>query len=72
MPVKKSTTCIQLKLDSTQFDRTLRWNMKISELPGQVSREVTVEKELRPVGPDEQTNISKPKLSHVSLDNKSF
>ena len=43
--------------------------MKISELPGQVSREVTVEKELRPVGPNEQTNISVPKLSHVSLDN---
>ena len=44
--------------------------MKISELPGHVSREVKVNKELRPLGPDEQTDMSVSQLSHVSLNIK--
>ena len=40
--------------------------MKISELPGQISREVTIEKELGPLGPDGQTDKSVSQISRVS------
>ena len=43
--------------------------MKIAELPGQVPREVTIEKELRPDGQTD-TCIPVSQVSHVSWDNE--